>query len=148
MLGELKGSQMLNPPFPELDDLLHMMGQAGRHLAEIEASEGAAGNISVCLRWPVEPRTRFPVSESIDLPQPVPELAGATFLVSGSGRRLREILDEPTANIACLVVNDGGKTGTLYTAFTAASSMSPANSIRIWPCITTRWSPPGRISMP
>jgi rhamnulose-1-phosphate aldolase len=108
---------MLNPPFPELDDLLHMLGQAGRHLAEIEASEGAAGNISVCLRWPVELRARFPVTESIDLPQPVPELAGATLLVSGSGRRLREIIDEPTANIACIVVNEAGKTGTLHTAF-------------------------------
>ena len=46
---------MLNPPYPELDDLLDMIGEAGRHLAEIEASEGAAGNISVCIRWPVEP---------------------------------------------------------------------------------------------
>jgi rhamnulose-1-phosphate aldolase len=67
---------MLTPPFPELDDLLHMMGQAGQHLAEIEASEGAAGNISVCLRWPLEPRTRFPVVGEIELPQAVPELAG------------------------------------------------------------------------
>ncbi len=116
---------MLTPPYPELDDLLHMMGQAGRHLAGIEASEGAAGNISVCLRsrkdtgtvWPLEPRTRFPVVGEIELPQPVPELAGATFLVSGSGRRLREIIDEPAANIACIVVNAGGKTGALYTAF-------------------------------
>lgn len=107
---------MLTPPFPEMDDLLLMMGQAGRHLAEIEASEGAAGNISVCLRWPLEPRSRFPVQGEFDLPQPVPELAGATFLVSGSGRRLREILDDPTANIACLQVNTGGKSAALFTA--------------------------------
>jgi rhamnulose-1-phosphate aldolase len=108
---------MLTPPYPELDDLLHMIGQAGAHLAEIEASEGAAGNISVCLRWSLEPRTRFPVMGEIELPSPVPELAGASFLVSGSGRRLREIIENPTANIACIVVNNGGKTGTLYTAF-------------------------------
>ncbi len=108
---------MLNPPFPELGDLLHMMGQAGQRLAEIEASEGAAGNISVCLRWPLEPRTRFPVISEIELPQPVPELAGSTFLVSGSGRRLREIIEDPAANIACLVVKDGGRTATMYTAF-------------------------------
>ena len=87
---------MIIPPYPEMDDLLHMMGQAGRHLAEIEASEGAAGNISVCLHsrkdtgtvWNLEPRTRFPVAGEIELPQVVPELAGATFIVSGSGRRL------------------------------------------------------------
>ncbi len=116
---------MLQSPYPELDDLLTMMGEAGRHIAEIEASEGAAGNISICLRsrkdtgtvWPVELRTRFPLISEIELPQPVPELAGATFIVSGSGRRLREIIDEPTANLACIVVNEGGKTGKLYTSY-------------------------------
>src|SRR5512138_3487120 len=108
---------MLQAPYPELDDLLEMMGQAGKHLAEIEASEGAAGNISVCMRWPVETRTRFPMVEEIELPQAVPEMAGATFLVSGSGRRLREIIDEPTANIACIVIKEGGKTGKLYTSY-------------------------------
>jgi rhamnulose-1-phosphate aldolase len=107
---------MLQAPYPELDDLLEMMGEAGRHLAEIEASEGAAGNISVCLRWPLEPRTRFPVIDEIELPLRVPELAGATFLVTGSGRRLREIIDEPTASIACIVVNEDGKMGRLYTS--------------------------------
>ena len=107
---------MLQEPYPELDDLLEMIGEAGQHLADIEASEGAAGNISVCLRWQIEPRNHFPMIEEIELPQAVPELAGATFLVSGSGRRLREILDEPTASIACIVVNEGGKTGRLYTS--------------------------------
>ena len=107
---------MLTPPFPGIDDLLHMMGQAGRHLAEIEACEGAAGNISVCLRWPVEPRKLFPVASGMTLPQAVPELAGATSLVSGSGRRLREIIDEPTAHVACVVVNEGGQTTSVYTA--------------------------------
>ncbi|MCJ7532443.1 MAG: class II aldolase/adducin family protein [Anaerolineales bacterium] len=108
---------MILPPYPELDDLLHVMGEAGRHLADIEASEGAAGNISVCLRWPMEPRTRFPLVDEIGLPQPVPELAGATFLVSGSGRRLREIIDDPTANIACIVVSEGGRTGKIHTSY-------------------------------
>src|SRR5512134_1206917 len=108
---------MLHAPYPELDDLLEMMGEAGRRLSDIEASEGAAGNISVCLRWPIEPRTRFPLVEDMVLPQPVPELAGVCFLVSGSGRRLREIIDEPTASIACIVVGEGGTSGKLYTSY-------------------------------
>src|SRR5215207_9903246 len=107
---------MLQEPYPGLDDVLEMMGEAGHHLAEIEASEGAAGNISICMRWSIEPRTRFPVAGEIKLPQAVPEFAGATFLVSGSGRRLREIIDEPTASIAGIVVNDGGKTGKVHTS--------------------------------
>ncbi len=105
---------MRQAPYPELDDLLFMMGQAGRHLAEIDACEGAAGNITICVRWPVDPRLRFPLMREFELPQVVPELAGATFLVSGSGRRLREIIDEPEANVACIVINAGGQKASLY----------------------------------
>jgi len=108
---------MLQAPYPELDDLLDMIGAAGKRLSEIEASEGAAGNISVCVRWPIEPRSRFPMVEDIVLPQYVPELAGATFLVSGSGRRLREIEDEPSANLGCIAVNPDGRTGKLYISY-------------------------------
>ncbi len=107
---------MLEESHPGLDDLLSIMGEAGRRLDEIEACEGTAGNISVCIRWPVDPRLRFPVIGELEFPQPVPELAGATFLVSGSGSRLREIQDDPAANIACIVVNEGGRTGQLYTS--------------------------------
>jgi rhamnulose-1-phosphate aldolase len=107
---------MLEAPYPDLDSLLHTMGDASHHLAEIGACEGAAGNISVCFRWPVELRTRFPLISEIELPQPVPELAGATFIVSGSGRRLREIIDDPAANLACITVNEGGRTGSIYSS--------------------------------
>jgi rhamnulose-1-phosphate aldolase len=46
----------------------------------------------------------------------VPELARAAFLVTGSGRRLREISDDPYGNLGCLVVDDGGQTARLYTS--------------------------------
>lgn len=108
---------MIEPPFPELDDLLLLMGEAGKRLSDIDASEGAAGNISLCLRWPIEPRSRFPLMEPFEMPQPVPELASATFLVTGSGRRLREVIHEPTSNVGCLVVDEGGKTGKLYSSY-------------------------------
>jgi rhamnulose-1-phosphate aldolase len=108
---------MLEAPYPELNDFLEMMGEAGRRLSDIGASEGAAGNISICLRWPVEPRIRFPLVSEFELSQSVPELAGATFLVSGSGRRLREIIDNPTANVACIVVGADGTKGKLYTSY-------------------------------
>ena len=107
---------MIETPHPELEELLTMIGAAGRHMAEIGACEGAAGNISVCMRWPVEPHALFPIVSEVELSKPVPELAGVTFLVSGSGRRLREIIDDPTANVACIVVDKGGKTGQLHTS--------------------------------
>jgi hypothetical protein len=36
------GEKMIQTPYPEIDDLLEMMGEAGKRLSEIEASEGAA----------------------------------------------------------------------------------------------------------
>jgi rhamnulose-1-phosphate aldolase len=103
-------------PYPELDELLELVGTAGQRISEIDASEGAAGNISVYLEWPIEPRRRFPQMEEIKLPVAVPALAGGTLIVSGSGRRLREIIQDPQANLGMLVVGPGGKTGKLYTS--------------------------------
>ncbi len=100
----------------DIDTLLTLMGEAGKHLFESGACEGAAGNISVCVRGELDISKRFPLQEQIILPKPAPELAGATFLASGSGTRLRDILDESTANIGCLVVDEGGETGQLFTA--------------------------------
>lgn len=107
---------MNRTPYPELDELLHELGQVGKRLDEIKACEGAAGNISVSIRRPVEFSTLFPLISEIKLPLSVPEMAGVTLLISGSGCRLREISDDPTANIACIVVKEGGTTGTLFTS--------------------------------
>jgi rhamnulose-1-phosphate aldolase len=106
----------LDAPYPEFEEIMTAIGEAGHRLSEIEATEGAAGNISVYLGWPAEPRRRFPLEETIELPQAVPELAGGAFIVTGSGRRLREIQADPTANVGCVMVDEGGRTARLYTS--------------------------------
>ncbi len=106
----------IEAPFPDLNEYAIAIGEAGRRLSEIESTEGAAGNISIYLGWPIEVRRKFPEVETIQLPLEVPELAGGTLLVSGSGRRLREIILDPVANLGALVVEPGGKTGRLYSA--------------------------------
>lgn len=106
---------MIKMPYPGLESILKMIGDAGKRMSDIDASEGAAGNISVCMRWEMDVRELFPVENTVTLPQPVPELAGATIIVSGSGRRLREIADQPTANVACLRVEEGGMTAMQFT---------------------------------
>jgi len=93
-----------------------LIGEAGHRLSEIEATDGAAGNISVYVGWPVDPRRKFPNVETIELPEAAPELAGGAFLVTGSGRRLREIIQDPAANLGFVVVEAGGQTGRLYTS--------------------------------
>jgi rhamnulose-1-phosphate aldolase len=104
------------PPYPDLDDMTAMIGEAGRRLSDIGATEGAAGNISVYLGWPVEPRRVFPNAEMIGLPVAVPELASGSLLVTGSGRRLREAIQDPAANLGFVTVDEGGRTGRLYTS--------------------------------
>ncbi len=106
----------LEPPFPNLDELLVIMGEAGQRISEIQASEGAAGNLSIFVNWPIDPRRTFPVMEVIQLPVKVPALAGGAVIMSGSGRRLREIRDEPILNLGFLVINPGGETAQLYTS--------------------------------
>ena len=106
---------MIEQPYPDLENLLEMVAEAGFRMAQIDACEGAAGNISVCLRWELDVQVLFPRIEKIELPQPVPGLAGASMIVSGSGCRLRDIGDRPTANLVCLVVDEGGLTASQYT---------------------------------
>jgi len=106
----------IEAPYPTLDEIMGYIGEAGQRLVEIEAGEGAAGNISVYMGWDIEPGTRFPLAETYTLPTAAPELAGRYFLVTGSGRRLREIQTNPEANLGLLRIEAEGRTGTLYTS--------------------------------
>ena len=106
----------LSEPYPDITHLMHLIGEAGSRLAEIEASEGAAGNISIYIGWELEPLSVFSIVEPIDLPTTAPELEGYGFLVTGSGRRLREIANDPEANLCYIRVNGGGKKAELYSS--------------------------------
>jgi rhamnulose-1-phosphate aldolase len=99
-----------------LDQLIYQLGQAGKRLDEMDAAEGAAGNISACLRAPQDVSALFPQVDTIELPQHVPQLSGMTLVVSGSGGRLREIADAPLTNLACVLVEPDGRTGKMFTS--------------------------------
>ncbi len=101
---------------PSLESVVRSIGRAGRRLVELGACEGAAGNISVAFRDLPEVGSLFPNVETLTLPTAVPELAGATFVATGSGCRLRDVLDDPQANLGCLVVDSGGTTGKLFSS--------------------------------
>lgn len=103
-------------PFPDLSEILVSIGEAGRRIAEIGASEGGAGNISVCVGWPLEVRRQFPIAAEIRLPLPAPHLAGWRIIVTGSGRRLRDLATDPAASLGVVLVHPGGETGTLHTS--------------------------------
>lgn len=105
-----------NGQHPTLEQLLASMGVAGHRICEIDASEAGAGNISVCFDWEVDLDELFPISEEITLPLAAPALAGRTLLATGSGRRLRQIKDDPCAAVGAVVVHEGGEKATLRTS--------------------------------
>ena len=101
----------------ELNSLLNQLGHVGKRLSDIGAAEGAAGNLSICFREPLDVTILFPKMEMVELPIPAPDLAGATLIVTGSGRRLRDIIEAPTANLACIIVEAGGRMGKMFTSY-------------------------------
>ncbi|HZU87369.1 MAG TPA: class II aldolase/adducin family protein [Anaerolineaceae bacterium] len=99
-----------------LETILTEMGEAGKRMCEINASEGAAGNLSVYVAWPLKLESIFPLRQQVTLQQPAQRLIGGTFIVSGSGCRLRDIHKDPAANLGALTVNPDGVTGVLHTS--------------------------------
>ncbi|WP_345803402.1 class II aldolase/adducin family protein [Microbacterium sp. AZCO] len=107
---------MESTALPTIEELLVQMGAAGRRVCEIDASEAGAGNISVCVDELPGVRNVFPLSERIELPLPAPSLAGRTLLVTGSGRRLRQIADDPAAAVGAVIVEADGIHAELLTS--------------------------------
>ncbi len=106
----------ISEPYPMLEEIMRHIGLAGSRLDSIGASEGAAGNISVYLGWDVELRHNFPDVVEYKLPVAATELAGGTFLVTGSGCRLGEIGRDPEGNLCAIRINPGGETALLHTS--------------------------------
>lgn len=94
-------------------DILRQMGLAGRRLDEMHAVEAGAGNLSFAVQAELDLDEIFPESDAgFELPWVVPELAGYTVFVTGSGCRLRDVLEAPEENVSALIVDEGGKTAT------------------------------------
>jgi len=107
-------TEVYSRPARTIVEVIAQLGAAGTRLTEIEASEGAAGNLSVFLRGPLEAHPEFNQSEDVELPLVVPELAGCWFVVTGSGTRSREIRESPAACLGCLEIHAEGRTGRLW----------------------------------
>lgn len=100
----------------DLNTIIADIAEAGRRLAQIGASDGAAGNISSLLgRGEVDSRD-YPLTEPLAVPHIGPELARCVFVVTGSGRRLREIGDDPSGNLALVTFDESGERATLHTS--------------------------------
>jgi rhamnulose-1-phosphate aldolase len=99
---------------PTLDQILAQIGDTGLRMAQIDAAEGAAGNISVYVADELRPDGRFDTSSEIDLPATVPSLAGGWVVVTGTGRRLRDAASSPETAVCLLRILEGGRRAVLY----------------------------------
>lgn len=98
---------------PTITDVLADMGAAGQRLDAMHAVEAGAGNLSVALRNVDGLDEFFPDAElSAPLPLAVPELAGYTVLVTGSGCRLRDVAQRPTRTVSAFIIDPDGTTAT------------------------------------
>lgn len=119
----------LTDPLPSLEEIFASIGSGGDRLAAIDATEGAAGNVSVCLGWPIDVRRQLPLEEPIELPVRAPHLVGHTIIVTGSGRRLRDLGRLPRESMGAVVVEEDGVRGRLYTA-----------AGRLFEMVTSEWN--------
>ena len=74
---------MLEAPYPTLDELMTQIGEVGQRLSDLDASEGAAGNISIYIGWPIESRDHFPLMDEVEMVMPVPKLVPARHKDTG-----------------------------------------------------------------
>lgn len=97
---------------PDIDYWIQEIGRVGKLLHGQGAAEGGAGNISLFL--PAETTglrgfclARFPRADDYFMPGEV-RLPHGTLLVTGTRRRLRDILDEPDAVLAAIQIETDG----------------------------------------
>jgi rhamnulose-1-phosphate aldolase len=108
-----------------LDDIVEQLADIGQRLAEIQAIEGAAGNISVFTHELAPLAPCFVKQSLFQLPVPAAALKGGWLVVSGSGRRLRDIGRHPTTTLCVLHLDQNGTHATLY----AASDLYPSSEL-------------------
>lgn len=99
------------------------IGAAGVQLTTLEATEGSAGNISIYARDLRNLDEAFVARGELDLPEAMPELADAWIIVTGTGRRLRDISASPEQSVVVLHVLGDGARATCY----AAADLRPSS---------------------
>lgn len=96
--------------------ILRDVGEAGVQLTTLEATEGSAGNISVFVRDLRNLDEGFVARGEMTLPAQAPELAGTWIVVTGTGRRLRDISAYPEQSVVVMHIHDDGAHATCYAA--------------------------------
>jgi rhamnulose-1-phosphate aldolase len=95
------------------DRIVEDIGEAGQQLTSLAACEGSAGNISVFV-----PSLSCPLEAVgvLELPVPVPSLAGGWIVITAGGKRLRDVVRRPSLTLTALHIDTSGASATLHAA--------------------------------
>ncbi len=96
------------------DKIVQEIGAAGVQVTQLGAAEGSAGNISVFVREFDRLGTDYHLQGEIALPVCVPALARGWILISGTGRRLRDLATTPQASLCVLHVHAEAGKASIY----------------------------------
>lgn len=105
--------------------LVAEIAAVGVRMTELDAAEGAAGNISVFLNSLEQLPAYAEKRGVIELPWDVPDLMGGWLLVTGAGRRLRDVATSPATTICWLHIQAGGDEATLF----AGADLRPTSEL-------------------
>jgi len=109
---------------PELEELQRV----AYWLAQRFWSEANAGNISVRLTDLPADITQREGGPPIQMPIAFPELSGQHFLVTGTGKRMRDIIQDLEGNIGLIRILPGGEAYTCLWGVSRVTSEFPAHS--------------------
>jgi rhamnulose-1-phosphate aldolase len=99
----------------ELNQIIAEMGETGLEMTRMNAAEAAAGNLSVFVRDLSGLDARFNLKKQVKLSIKAPALAGGWLVVSGTGRRLRDIGAAPEKNLCVLNIMPDGEQAIMHT---------------------------------
>ena len=105
--------------------ILREIGDTGEQMTVLGADEGSAGNISVFVRSIEGVDEHFWDHGVIDLPVHCPALQGGWVVVTGTGRRMRDLSQDPESTLIILEILGGGRQATVYTA----SNVKPTSEL-------------------
>jgi len=98
------------------EQIIRDMGQAGRQVTVLGAAEASAGNISVFTRHLEEIPAPYKETGTICLPTPAHALSGGWVVITGTGKRLRDIADNPEKTVSLVQVLEDGLHGKVFSA--------------------------------
>ena len=100
--------------YEDFKEIVWEIGEVGLEMTQLGSVEGSAGNLSVFTRTLRGLDASFVQQTVLDLPVKVPALAGGWVVITGTGRRLRDVRRAPGETLCALHILPGGEKAEMF----------------------------------